>query len=80
MAGIRSNPLQRSSDSVLHGSPVSIAQEVDNALRSGLAMNEMTRMFATTPEVGYENMSFYSTQNAVKKVQGTDRRRLSRKQ
>nr|DAO93670.1 MAG TPA: major capsid protein [Caudoviricetes sp.] len=67
-------PIAKISDSVLHGSPVSIAQEVDNALRSGLAMNEMTRMFATTPEVGYENMSFYSTQNAVKKVQGTDKR------
>ena len=67
-------PIAKISDSVLHGSPLSIAQEVDNAIRSGLAMNEMTRMFAGTPATGYEHMSFYSTQNAVKKVEGADKR------
>lgn len=67
-------PIAKISDTVLHGSPLAIASEVDNALRSGLAMNEMLRMFAASPASGYEYMSFYSTQNAIKKVEGADKR------
>lgn len=58
------------SDTVIHGSPLTLAAEIDNALRSGLSVNEMNRMFAASPAAGYEGMSFYSTQNAVKQVAG----------
>ncbi len=67
------------SDTVLRGSPYDIAAEVENALRSGLAVNEMARMFATSPATGYAQMSFYSTQNAVKKVEGVDKHEAIRK-
>jgi len=63
------------SDTVLHGSSLNLAAEVDNALRSGLAANEMRRMFAAAPTGDYAGMSFYSTQNGVKRVTGTDKRR-----
>ena len=56
------------SDTVIHGSPFALASEIDNALRSGLAANEMLRMFAATPLAGYEKMSFYSAVNNVKRV------------
>lgn len=56
------------SDTIIHGSPLNISGEIDNALRSGLAANEMARMFAAAPGTGYEGMSFYSTVNAVKDV------------
>ena len=58
------------SDTIIHGSPLNISGEIDNALRSGLAANEMTRMFAAAPAAGYAQMSFYSTVNAVKAVTG----------
>lgn len=58
------------SDTVLHGSDLNLTGEIENALRSGLAANEMARMFATAPTAGYEEMSFYSTKNAVKAVTG----------
>ena len=60
------------SDTIIHGSPIALASEVDNALRSGLAANEMYRMFAPTPTGDYVNMSFYSTANAVKRVSGAN--------
>jgi HK97 family phage major capsid protein len=53
------------SDTVLHGSPLALASEIDSALRSGLSQNEMNRMFASSPDTGYELMSFYSASNAV---------------
>jgi len=58
------------SDTVIHGSPINLATEIENALRSGLAANEMLRMFAPTPAAGYAEMSFYSAANAVKVVTG----------
>lgn len=57
-------------DTVIHGSDLGLVTEIENALRSGLSVNEMARMFAETPGTGYEGMSFYSTQNAVKTVEG----------
>ncbi len=62
------------SDTVLHGSPLNLAGEVENALRSGLAANEMRRMFAESPATPYAGMSFYSSANGVKEVEGTDKR------
>lgn len=51
----------RISDTVIHGSSLAISSEVDNALRSGLAVNEMKRMFAESPDSNYEHMSFYGS-------------------
>lgn len=56
------------SDTILHGTSLNIANTVDNALRSGLAVNELRRMFATSPATEYAGMSFYSTQNGLKAV------------
>ena len=58
------------SDTIIHGSPLNLATEIENALRSGLAANEMARMFAAAPTSPYAAMSFYSTANAVKVVSG----------
>lgn len=63
----------RVSDTVIHGTDLNLVSEIENALRSGLAVNEMARMFATSPGSGYEGMSFYSTQNAVKTVEGASK-------
>lgn len=56
------------SDTIIHGSPLNLSGEIDNALRSGLAANEMARMFAVAPVADYADMSFYSTTNAIKVV------------
>lgn len=58
------------SDTVLHGSDLNLSSEIESALRSGLAANEMARMFAANPTTTYEEMSFYSTKNGVKTVTG----------
>lgn len=58
------------SDTVIHGTDLSLVTEIENALRSGLAVNEMVRMFAKSPDEGYKEMSFYSTENGVKEVNG----------
>lgn len=56
------------SDTVLHGSPIALASTIENALRSGLAVNEMNRMFAKAPKTEYAGMSFYSDVNKVKQI------------
>lgn len=48
-------------DTVLHGSPLNLAAEVENALRSGLAIKEKMRAFATTSDTTHDHMSFYLT-------------------
>ena len=58
------------SDTIVYGSDLPLVSEIENALRSGLAANEMFRMFAPTPAADYAGMSFYSTVNAVKTVTG----------
>lgn len=67
------------SDTVMKGSPFALASEVENALRAGLAANEMTRMFAASPTTGYEQMSFYSTKNGIKKVTGASKQEAIKK-
>ena len=47
-------------DTVLHGQAVDIADKVDAALRSALAMKEKLRAFATAPDDAHAHMSFYS--------------------
>nr|WP_309101811.1 phage major capsid protein [Fredinandcohnia onubensis] len=57
------------SETVLNGSPANLVSHAENALRSGLAAKEKKVSFALTPKTGEEHMSFYSTQNDIKKVQ-----------
>jgi HK97 family phage major capsid protein len=61
----------RISDTVLHGSDIDLVTYVENALRSGLAAKEKKVSFAITPKVGEEHMSFYSSQNDIKEVEGS---------
>ncbi len=58
------------SDTVVHGTDLNLVGEVESALRSGLATNELNRMFATNPASDYAGMSFYSSANNVKTVSG----------
>lgn len=58
------------SDTVVHGTELDLVTEIENALRDGLASNELARLFAATPASGYESMSFYSAANNVKSVAG----------
>lgn len=60
------------SETILRGSNTNLVQTVDRALESGLAAKERKVAFATVPKSGEEHMSFYSTQNAIKEVEGTD--------
>lgn len=58
------------SETILNGTNTNLVATVDRALESGLAAKEKKVAFAATPVAGEEHMSFYSTQNALKKVQG----------
>jgi len=61
------------SETVLNGTNTNLVATVDRALESGLAAKEKKVAFATTPVTGEEHMSFYSTQNNIKKVQGENK-------
>lgn len=63
------------SDTVIHGTNTNLVTEIENALRSGLAANEMSRMFAASPASGYEAMSFYSTANNITAVNGATKQK-----
>lgn len=58
------------SDTIVHGTDLNLVGEIESALRSGLATNELNRMFATNPANDYAGMSFYSSANNVKAVTG----------
>lgn len=58
------------SETVLNGSNTNLVTHVDNALSSGVAAKERKVAFTTSPKAGEEHMSFYSTQNAIKQVEG----------
>lgn len=60
------------SETILRGSNTNLVKTVDRALESGLAAKERKVAFATAPKSGEEHMSFYSTQNAIKEVEGKD--------
>ncbi len=62
--------LAKVSDTVIHGTDTNLVTEIENGLRNGLAVNELNRMFAKSPDEGYKEMSFYSTENGVKEVNG----------
>lgn len=58
------------SETVLQGTHTNLVNHVENALQSGVAAKERKVAFATSPKTGEEHMSFYSTQNAIKEVEG----------
>ncbi|WP_407656260.1 phage major capsid protein [Lysinibacillus mangiferihumi] len=60
------------SETVINGSDADLVGHVENALKSGVAAKEKKVAFATSPKVGEEHMSFYSTENAIVKVAGAD--------
>ena len=60
------------SETVLLGTNTAIVNHVENALQSGVAAKERKVAFAETPKSGEEHMSFYSTENRIKEVEGKD--------
>lgn len=60
------------SETILAATDTNLVQTVDQALESGLAAKEKKVAFAAVPKVGEEHMSFYSTQNGITEVAGTD--------
>lgn len=58
------------SETILNGTDTNLVSHVERALQSGVAAKEKKVAFATSPASGEEHMSFYSTQNAIKKVAG----------
>ncbi|MFY0521170.1 phage major capsid protein [Lysinibacillus sp. UGB7] len=60
------------SETVINGSDADLVGHVENALKSGVAAKEKKVAFTTTPKTGEEHMSFYSAENGIVKVTGTD--------
>ncbi|XHU89880.1 phage major capsid protein [Lysinibacillus fusiformis] len=60
------------SETVLAGTHTNLVSHVENSLHSGLAAKEKKVQFAATPKAGEEHMSFYSTQNGIKEVEGAN--------
>jgi hypothetical protein len=58
------------SETIINGSDANLVAYVERALQSGVAAKEKKVAFATTPAVGEEKMSFYSTQTGIAKVTG----------
>lgn len=61
------------SETILRGTNTNIVETVDLALESGLAAKEKKVAFSTSPKTGEEHMSFYSTQNEIKTVEGVNK-------
>ncbi|MCC2249083.1 phage major capsid protein [Virgibacillus sp. AGTR] len=60
------------SETVLLGTDANVVNHVERSLQSGVAAKEKKVAFATSPKSGEEHMSFYSTQNGIKKVNGAN--------
>jgi HK97 family phage major capsid protein len=58
------------SETILRGTNTNLVQTVNAALESGLAAKEKKVAFTKSPKLGEEHMSFYSTQNGIKIVEG----------
>ncbi|MBS6025657.1 MAG: phage major capsid protein [Paeniclostridium sordellii] len=67
------------SETVLRGTNTNLVQTVESALESGLAAKEKKVAFAKSPKSGEEHMSFYSTQNAIKKIEGENKYKAIKK-
>lgn len=57
-------------DTVLHGTEVNLVDNIENALRSALAIREKTFAFLETSDSTHDHMSFYL--NEIKEVEGED--------
>lgn len=60
------------SETVVQGTHTNLVSHVENALQSGVAAKERKVAFAETPKAGEEHMSFYSSQNGIKEVEGSN--------
>ena len=58
------------SEAILNGTDTNLVEHVNAQLQAGLARKEKKVAFAETPKSGEEEMSFYSTENDIKKVSG----------
>lgn len=58
------------SEAILNGTDTNLVEHVNAQLQAGLARKEKKVAFAETPKSGEEEMSFYSTDNNIKKVSG----------
>ena len=58
------------SEAILNGTDTNLVEHVNAQLQGGLARKEKKVAFAETPKSGEEEMSFYSTENDIKKVSG----------
>ncbi|ACA43498.1 phage major capsid protein [Clostridium botulinum] len=61
------------SETILRGTNTNIVQTVEMALESGLSAKEKKVAFTATSKIGEEHMSFYSTKNAIKTVEGVNK-------
>ena len=59
------------SEAILNGTDTNLVEHVNAQLQAGLARKEKKVAFAETAKPGEEEMSFYSTQNNIKKVSGS---------
>ncbi len=60
------------SETVVQGTHTNLVSHVENALQSGVSAKERKVSFAKTPKTGEEHMSFYSSENAIKEVEGSN--------
>ena len=60
----------RHKDTVLHGTNVDLVTNIENALRSALAIREKTFAFMDSSDTTHDHMSFYLSQ--IKEVEGDD--------
>lgn len=58
------------SEAILNGTDTNLVEHVNAQLQAGLARKEKKVAFAESPKSGEEEMSFYSTENNIKKVSG----------
>ena len=61
----------RVSDTVLYGTNADLVSYIEGALKEGLAEKEKICIFKTTNS-GEEHMNIYSSQNAIKEIEGED--------
>ena len=59
------------SDTVIYGTDTELVNYIENSLKSGLATKEKYCIFKTINS-GEEHMNIYSSQNAIKEVEGED--------
>lgn len=59
-------------DTILNGTDTNLVEDVNASLLAGIAKKEKKVAFADSPKSGEEHMSFYSSENAIKTVEGAN--------